>query len=1390
MALARTLAGIQGIFAIFILFPSRSLGQDEPACVDHFTCDPEAFGAAKFVELKNIVITEDAGVGTQLFTCQWDEANATASLPSGALFDKYFLVESTEPSTWNCRLKAPLAGVPDYPDVNSTVTADTVFSGFSNLSECNFVVTITVSDVNSQNPEFIKGSYALEIAEDWPVNVAVQTDIQIRDQDKDSPNNIVDVSVDAGCPISPEPSQYTDFGGSFEDVNFILRTSLDFETKASYDCTITLKDEGNPVRSSTAVLAIKIQDKPDEPPAFDSPFYTAEVTDPVPAEGGSQLETSPRDIHAEDGDKGQPSTITYTMKDFDETIPGTTYFEIEPSTGIVTHIQTIGDDILEKEQLIFILTATDESMAEGTSILLVNLPPIPTTTPEPTTTTPQPTTTTTPEPSTASTTVMTESSTESSSSTDESSSSPSETTTSVTTESTISPSMTYSTTSSMTYSTTTPVVTESTTSPGMTESTTSPVVTESTTSPSMSVSTTSPSMTYSTTSPSMSVSTTSPSVTESTSSSTSTPGPEPSIKFTKEAYGASVPERFGGPFLTLDVLVEEIDREEVQFSLEGDDSIYFEINSPAAEIYLKGDGDAPSGQYSFTARAKADTSEGTPLNATSQINVIVLTASSSSLSLTESLHRPKLDENKKEETLFSITLEDTGAIVESYCIVNMNPPAYQGFFELVQGDTWDLQKVGDGIDYEETQEVSFILQVFNETVESCQNKSTTQSLFRNEALVIVSINNLNDEPPVFKVPASESETIFYPKDVALQKVVGPVITLKADDADLQDGKLEESIIYSITSESAGFSIEDTGSIYVNGEFSCEGDGCKIKVGASDGKWSAKESTITVKSLDMSSIFTLTMDDTEVGQVDDELGKLSDEIGLQISKVYVNPEIQVSTEVQESSPMHSSHRSYARYQRYKSSSNSGEHWQIEVNLYATDGDSLISLPDFNKKLTDSGHNAADPFADEAIFNPPTGSDTGLIAAVCVLAILLAWILLGGGFLMFRRHRSKKKTPSKSISTVGGAYPNRGFSDDEDETKTSEDSDQNEDVERISLSRYPSALAVNTDSSTAGENKQEGKVGLRRTDPGTPEYYGISSPEPPPSYSKDDSTAKNPEAVASSSINNTEEPRQATTYLTKNPKKTPPPLNVAPAKSILRGKGGSDAKQDIPPYRSILQQKDPSKPSVPDVDYKSEDEADDDTVVSSFPGLKGSPTLKKKFNPEGEGHLKPSVPDVDYKSEDEADDDTVVSSFPGLKGSPTLKKKSNPEGEGHLKPEEDDYGDNHSGKVNLSREVKELTREMKELANPDEKKSNLKKDDLNSEREDEVKQEAEEEKSVAFKVLVDMKVIETENPGRGQKEAAAQAAKDDAIELIEANTKKLEASSAGDDEEDEEEMLSSL
>ncbi|XP_066952468.1 uncharacterized protein [Macrobrachium rosenbergii] len=1124
-----------------------------------------------------------------------------------------------------------------------------------------------------------------------------------------------------------------------------------------------------------------IQDMPDEDPVFNSAFYTTEVTDPVPEEGGTKLETSPGPIHAEDGDKGAPSPVTYSMEEVSKSDVGTTYFAIDSTTGVVSLVATLDDDILEKKRFIFQLTATDESQAKGTSILEIALPPVPTTTPEPTTT---------------STTLLTETTTTPSSSTHESSPSSSETpsttsssvtesttspsvtestssssmtlstTTPSVTESTLSSSMTQSTTtpsvtestlsSSMTQSTTTPGVTESTSSSSMTQSTTTPGVTESTssssmtqstTSPIMTESTTSPSMTYSTSSSSMSVSITSPVVTEVTSSSmtqsttspivtdstttTTTPGPEMSLEFTKDAYAADVPERYGAAFLKVDVIVKGFDRSDVVFSLEDDDSAHFEINSPEGEIQLKTGVDTPSGEYSFTVRARGP--EETKLESTARVNVAVLTASPKGLSLTQSLYRTTLMENTTQARLFEIKLDNTEAVPASFCIINVTS-SYDGYFQVDQHEgKWYLEMNGEPIDYEKTQEVSFILQALDEEAQ-CKNK-TVQSLFRYEALVLVSIINLNDEDPVFQIPSSAVETVFYPRDMALQRIVGPVITLQADDGDLKDSSLGENISYSITNKVAGFSVEkDTGAIYVKSEFSCEGEGCQIKVKASDAdNHATDEATIIVKPLDMSSIYTLALNDVEVWKVDEKLRSLSGEVGLQISKVYVNSEVNVSTNVQQRYPGYSPHRSrrqsgqHTEYLSSRSSSNAEDHRQIEVNVYAmNEGGNLVTLEELNKKLSESKYNEAVPFVDEEIFNPPAteGDDTGLIAGISVLAVLLGIVLLAGGFLMYR-------------NTVEELIQNHGYSDDEGETKSTT-SKRSDVIVNGSLGRTD-------DVDTFGELSSEGKVGLRRTNPGAPEFYGISSREPPPSYNKEDrppskplvgSLSKDtgsslyPSLTSTSSV----EPQPTTTYLTKNPKKAPPPLNSAPTKSILRGKSGSDTRQDIPLYDTSFQQKDTAKPLEPTADYK----------------------------------------------EDENDDAPVTSTFASLKGSPKLRKKSVPEGD-HPKPEDDsdENGDSHSGKVSFKREVREI-------GGPEEKRSNLKQDYTGSERED------EEEKSVAFKVLVDMKVVETENAGPAQKALAVAAAKSDALGILEANRKKMEESAGGGDEDDDDDdaMLSSL
>lgn len=43
---------------------------------------------------------------------------------------------------------------------------------------------------------------------------------------------------------------------------------------------------------------------------------------------------------------------------------------------------------------------------------------------------------------------------------------------------------------------------------------------------------------------------------------------------------------------------------------------------------------------------------------------------------------------------------------------------------------------------------------------------------------MVTVTDVNDEEPKFVVPATPQAVVAYPTDPALQKVVGPVITLQ------------------------------------------------------------------------------------------------------------------------------------------------------------------------------------------------------------------------------------------------------------------------------------------------------------------------------------------------------------------------------------------------------------------------------------------------------------------------------------------------------------------------------------------------------------------------------------------------------------------------------------
>ncbi|KAK3861372.1 hypothetical protein Pcinc_032659 [Petrolisthes cinctipes] len=71
---------------------------------------------------------------------------------------------------------------------------------------------------------------------------------------------------------------------------------------------------------------------------------------------------------------------------------------------------------------------------------------------------------------------------------------------------------------------------------------------------------------------------------------------------------------------------------------------------------------------------------------------------------------------------------------------------------------------------------------------------------------------------MFVEPPSD-EVIAYPKDTALQKVVGPVITLQATDPDTP------VVHYSLQGDDAqGFTVgEQSGAVFVEGNFQCSED---------------------------------------------------------------------------------------------------------------------------------------------------------------------------------------------------------------------------------------------------------------------------------------------------------------------------------------------------------------------------------------------------------------------------------------------------------------------------------------------------------------------------------------------------------------------------------------
>lgn len=125
--------------------------------------------------------------------------------------------------------------------------------------------------------------------------------------------------------------------------------SLDREDVSSFTIIVECHDLGNPKKSTTAKLYIKVLDENDNPPTFPKTQYRTSVREDL-AVGSMVLS-----LHAQDVDEGLNGEVTYTLIDDTQGV-----FIINSSTGNIVTAKALDREL--KHQYVFRVAASDSSI--------------------------------------------------------------------------------------------------------------------------------------------------------------------------------------------------------------------------------------------------------------------------------------------------------------------------------------------------------------------------------------------------------------------------------------------------------------------------------------------------------------------------------------------------------------------------------------------------------------------------------------------------------------------------------------------------------------------------------------------------------------------------------------------------------------------------------------------------------------------------------------------------------------------------------------------------------------------------------------------------------------------------------------------------------------------
>ncbi|XP_013883796.1 protocadherin-8 [Austrofundulus limnaeus] len=206
-------------------------------------------------------------------------------------------------------------------------------------------VEVEVKDINDNSPEFPRRESSLEISENTAVGTRVPLDFAV-DEDVGL-NYIQSYQISVNSHFSIDVLSRAD-GVKYAEL--VLMKELDRETQGSYALELVAMDGGNPSRSGTTRINVKVKDYNDNSPVFDRNSFTVELPEDAPP--GSLL----LDLNAEDPDEGLNGEVVYG---FGNQVPPEIrhLFRVDRKTGRLTLESPV--DFETKNTYEFDVQATD-----------------------------------------------------------------------------------------------------------------------------------------------------------------------------------------------------------------------------------------------------------------------------------------------------------------------------------------------------------------------------------------------------------------------------------------------------------------------------------------------------------------------------------------------------------------------------------------------------------------------------------------------------------------------------------------------------------------------------------------------------------------------------------------------------------------------------------------------------------------------------------------------------------------------------------------------------------------------------------------------------------------------------------------------------------------------